>query len=114
MNGQELASLSTKTALSALREPDRFLQETITTARANLDRYVGDATAYAQRQPVKALLFATAVGYVLHMLPLGGIMRMLIRIAVALVKPLAFIYGGAKLWEKVQNSAQSHPTQESP
>ena len=69
-----------------------------------MDRCLSDVTAFARRQPEKALLSALAAGYVLRMLPLMGLARFFIRFALCLLKPAAFIYGGAKLWEKVQNS----------
>jgi hypothetical protein len=95
---------STETALEALREPDQFLQQTVHEARANVNRCLSDVTAFARREPEKALLSALAAGYVLRMLPVTGLARMFIRLALCLLKPAAFIYGGAKLLQKVQNN----------
>jgi len=77
-----------------------------------MDRCMGDAVSYTQREPEKALLSALAAGYVLRLLPLAGIVKMFIRLSLALLKPAAFIYGGAKLWQKAQNGAPSPAVQE--
>ena len=111
---QTSTSSFAETAASALREPDRTLQETAAAARARLDQCVGEAASYARQQPEKALLSALAVGYVLRLLPVMGIARMFLRLALALLKPAALLYGGAKLWQQVQPSGSPRLTQKSP
>jgi len=98
--------------MSALREPDRFVQETVAAARTSLDRCRSDLSAYAQLEPEKALLSALAAGYVLRMLPVAGIVRLLVRLVLGLFKPAALVYGGAKVWEKVRNDAPVKTKQE--
>jgi hypothetical protein len=107
VNTQNKASASTDTLMSALREPDRFLQETVAGARADWERCRSDLTHFAQREPETALLSALAAGYLLRMLPVAGMVRLSVRLALALVKPAALVYGGAKIWEKVRNDAQT-------
>lgn len=85
-----------------IAQPDRFVQETLSSVRAQADRCLTDVTSYARSAPEKALLSAVAGGYVLRMLPLTRILSGLIRLALLLLKPAAFIYGLAKLWQKVQ------------
>jgi hypothetical protein len=89
----------------ALREPDRFLEEILVTARANLERCVGDVAEYARQKPEKALLSAVATGYVLRMLPVTGLLRLFLRFALTLIKPAALIYTGAQFWHKIQPRA---------
>jgi hypothetical protein len=103
---------------SLLRDPDRFLRESATAARANLDRCVADTVAFAQLQPEKALLSAVATGYVLRMLPLFGVVRILVRLSLGLIKPALLIYCGAKALGKLrgyspaesQTEAETAPT----
>jgi hypothetical protein len=85
-----------------LTQPDRFVQETLAEARAQMDRCVTDITSYAQRSPEKALLSALAGGYLLRMLPVTRILGGAIRLGLTLLKPAAFIYGAAKVWQKAQ------------
>lgn len=112
MNPSQASSPATETAVSALRDPDRFLQGVATTARADFDRCLGDAAAFARKEPEKALLSALAVGYVLRILPITSIVRLFFRFVLALLKPAIFIYGGAKLWRTVQPVAPSDSSQE--
>lgn len=91
--------------MSAFADPDRFLKDTYESARTGVDRCVGEAADYAQREPAKALLSALAAGYVLRMLPVGGLVRMLISLLSLLVKPAVLCYGGAKLWKEFQGSS---------
>ena len=41
-------------------------------------------------------------GYLLRMLPLSGILGALTRVILMLLKPVALIYGAAKLWQKAE------------
>ena len=86
---------------SALRDPDRFLVDSVGTARANLNRCISDAAEFARREPEKALGTAVAAGYLLRMLPVAGIISLIVRVALALVRPALVIYSGAKLWQKI-------------
>ncbi len=92
--------------------PDRFIEEKLIAARAGVERCVADAAAFAQLHPEKALLWALASGYMLRMLPTVRILSGLLRVALVVAKPAAFVYGVAKLWQKSQAGATPHSTQE--
>ena len=85
---------------SALQDPEGFIQDNFDNARAGVERSMKDVVAYAQLQPEKALLWAAGSGYLLRMLPLGGILGAFIRLLLALLKPAALVYGGVKVWQK--------------
>ena len=107
MKRQRPASLLKKGLLSTPTEPAGFFQEFVTTARAGLDRRLESAADYARMEPEKALASALAAGYVLRMLPLNGILRVMLRLGLALLKPAALIYGGAKLFERARGRTPS-------
>jgi len=96
----------------ALAQPDRFVQETLAAARAQVERGVTDVTRYARQSPEKALLSALAGGYILRMLPVRCILGGFVRLTLMLLKPAALIYGAAKLWQKTQEGAASRAGQE--
>jgi len=89
-------------SLSAWENPEGFLAENFDAARAGMDRSVKDVAAYTQLQPEKALLWAMGGGYLLRMLPLTGILGGIIRLIFVLLKPAAFLYLGAKVWQKAR------------
>ena len=94
-------------ARAVFSEPDRYIAQAVSGARAKVERSRQGLTAYAQLQPEKALLTAVAVGYALRVLPTTRILRGLVYLILALVKPAALAYGAAKVWQKVQPSAPS-------
>ncbi len=105
MSARHSPPSSADTALSALRDPDRFVRDSVHAVRASADETIAQATSYARRQPEQALLWALAAGYIMRMLPLVGFLRLLVRIAFGLVKPAVALYGGAKLWERLHAPA---------
>lgn len=90
--------------MSALREPDRFVQETAAAARTSCGRCVDDVKEYTRKEPEKAMLSAIAAGYVLRGLPLLRIGGTVVRLLAALVKPVGMVYGGAVMWQKLRNA----------
>ena len=86
---------------AAFSEPDRYISQAVSDARAGIERSRKDLTAYAQLQPEKALLTAVAVGYALRVLPTTRILSGLVHLTLALLKPAALAYGAAKVWQKV-------------
>lgn len=58
-----------------------------------------DAENYVREEPLQAVAYAAAAGYVLRILPLGAIVRSLVKLSLTAVKPLAFLYGAAKTYE---------------
>ena len=95
------------TARAAFSEPDRYIAQAVSGARARVERSRQDLTAYAQLQPEKALLTALVVGYILRVLPTARILRGLVHLMLALLKPAALAYGAAKVWQKLQRAAPS-------
>ncbi|MEI6713205.1 MAG: hypothetical protein WCO60_05595 [Verrucomicrobiota bacterium] len=87
---------------AVLHNPEDFIQENFTAAKASVEKSLNDITAYTQLYPEKALLWAVGGGYLLRMLPLSQILGALIRIMLALLKPAALLYGAAKIWQKAQ------------
>jgi uncharacterized membrane protein len=94
--------------LSALKEPDRFVQDTLAAARAGVDQCVADATHFARTEPIKALAAAGAVGFAIRILPVTRIVNSLFHVALALLKPAVLVYGGAKVWQKMHAGGVTH------
>lgn len=95
-----------ESAATVREQPDHFIQETWTAARHEAERRLTEITTYTRQSPEKALLYALAAGYVLRILPTTQILGGVIRLALLLMKPAAFIYGGAKLWQKTQETVR--------
>lgn len=55
-----------------------------------------------RKNPTKSILYATAAGYGVHLLPVGSILRLPLRLAVSLAKPALLGLGAAKLYDIVQ------------
>lgn len=87
---------------ATLRSPEEFIEESLSNLRASVERSVKDVTAYAQRNPERALLWAAGSGFLLRTLPLPRILCALICFLLALLKPAALIYGAAKILEKAK------------
>jgi len=66
-----------------------------------------EGESYVRQEPWKAVLYASAVGYILRILPLGAIARSFVRILLIALKPAAFLYGAAKTYEILVNSKKS-------
>jgi hypothetical protein len=83
---------------SLLANPDRFMEETYDSAKSTLKEYVDGVSEFTQRNPQQALISAVAVGYALRILPTTRILSGVVGLGLALVKPVALIYGVSKLW----------------
>jgi hypothetical protein len=94
--------------MSALKEPDRFVQDTLAAAHAGVDQCVADATHFARTEPIKALAAAGAVGFAIRILPVTRIVNSLLHVALTLLKPAVLVYGGAKVWQKMHEGAATH------
>ena len=69
-----------------------------------------DGEAFVRDEPMKAVGYALAIGYVLRMLPVLSIFSLFLRFLVTLLKPAALVYGAAKAYElttKPTDDAQS-------
>ncbi len=58
--------------------------------------------------PLTSVLVAGLIGYVLHFLPIGLIVRLKIRIFLALLKPALFLFGAYKLYEFISAQVQAN------
>ena len=85
--------------------PNQSVEESIcekwSETRSTLTEYLKDGESYVRVEPLKAVAFAAAAGYVLRMLPLGLIFTGIIRILLAAIKPAALVYGAAKSYEVI-------------
>src|SRR4051794_37098299 len=85
-------------AQSLLANPDRFMEETYDSAKSTIKEYAEGLSEFTQRNPQQALISAVAVGYALRLLPTTRILSGVVGLGLALVKPVALIYGVSKLW----------------
>jgi hypothetical protein len=67
-----------------------------------LDEVVGQVGEYVRENPGQALLYAFVAGYVLNRLPVGGLLRGLVKLSIFGLKPAMMIYGGTKVYEAIQ------------
>jgi hypothetical protein len=64
-----------------------------------LDDVVDQVTGYVRQNPGQAMLYAFVAGYVLNRLPVGGMMRGLLKLSIFGLKPALFLYGATKAYE---------------
>lgn len=57
------------------------------------------AEAFARREPTKAVASAFGAGFLLHLLPIGAILRALAAVAFALARPALLFLGLQKVWD---------------
>ena len=60
----------------------------------------GRAQEFARHEPAQAVGFAFLAGLILTLLPVGRILSVLLRLALALVRPALLILGAVKLCEE--------------
>ncbi len=60
---------------------------------------------FVRENPSQAVLSAVAAGFVLRLLPLGGIISSLIRLTLFALRPAIFIYGAVALYKHFQQPA---------
>ena len=66
------------------------------------DEVIEQVENYVRQNPGQALLYAFVAGYVLNRLPVGSMMRGLLKLSIFGVKPAMFLYGASKAYEAVQ------------
>jgi len=59
---------------------------------------VAEGEAFVRQEPTKAMIYAVGVGYFLHFLPIGGIVRGVTGVAVWALRPALLVYGAAKMF----------------
>ena len=63
--------------------------------------FVHRTEQYAREEPLKAVGVAFVAGLILTLLPIGGIIAGLVRLALTLVRPALLILGAVKLYEEI-------------
>ena len=61
--------------------------------------WLDEAEAFARREPAKAVVSAVGAGFLLHLLPIGAILRALAAVAFALARPVLIFLGLQKAWD---------------
>lgn len=61
--------------------------------------WLGEAEAFARREPTKAVASAFGAGFLLHLLPVGAILRALAAVAFALARPALLFLGLQRAWD---------------
>ncbi len=68
----------------------------------DMDGLAARTEQYAREEPIRAVSIAFFVGLVLTLLPIGGIIAGLLRLAFGLVRPALLILGATKVYEEIQ------------
>jgi hypothetical protein len=72
--------------------------------REQLDEVFEQVENYVRDNPGQALLYAFVAGYILNRLPVGGMLRGLLKLSFFGVKPALFLYGATKVYEAAQEA----------
>lgn len=59
--------------------------------------------------PLQSVGVAVAAGWVLTQLPIFGILGLVVRVALALLKPSLVVFGGMKAWDLIQARRAENP-----
>jgi len=70
--------------------------------KEHVEDFVGQAEEYVRENPGQALLYAFVAGFVLNRLPLGAILRGLVRVSFLALRPAMFVYGATRLYHAAQ------------
>jgi hypothetical protein len=79
-----------------------FALRTLNYTKEQFEEVVDQTERYVRENPGQALLYAFVAGYLLNRLPLGGILRGLVRLSFFALKPAVLIYGATKLYTALQ------------
>lgn len=71
--------------------------------KGQVDEVLHQVEGYVRENPGQALLYAFVAGYVLNRMPVGGVLRGLVRLSIFGLKPAMLIYGATKLYEASQD-----------
>ncbi len=86
---------------------DETLGKGVQNACQALDATRKDCEEQIRSAPLSSVLVAALIGYVLHFLPIGLIVRLKIRIFLALLRPALLLFGAYKLYEFIAAQAQA-------
>lgn len=67
--------------------------------KGQFDEVLHQVEKYVRQNPGQAMLYAFVAGYVLNRMPVGGILRGLVRLSIFGVKPAVLLYGASKVYE---------------
>ena len=70
--------------------------------KGQMDEVLEQVENYVRENPGQALLYAFVAGYVLNRLPVGGMMRGLLKLSIFGIKPALLVYGASKAYTAVQ------------
>ena len=77
-------------------------------ARGAMEGRLLDGENYVREEPLKAMAYAAAAGYVLRILPITAILRSVIRVLLLALKPAVVVYGAAKAYEIIVSSKKNN------
>jgi ElaB/YqjD/DUF883 family membrane-anchored ribosome-binding protein len=77
-----------------------------TPTQFDFEKAQAQAEDYVRESPSKAVGIAVFAGFVLAMLPIGGIIGALIRLLLFLVRPALMILGVVKVCEEIQRASE--------
>jgi hypothetical protein len=66
------------------------------------EQIVGQTEDYVRANPMQALLYGVAAGFILDRLPIGRIFSMLVRLVFLALKPALLIFGALKIYQATQ------------
>jgi hypothetical protein len=70
--------------------------------KEQVEDIVGQAEEYVRENPGQALLYAFVAGYVLNRLPVGSLIRGLLRLSFLALRPAVLVYGASRLYQASQ------------
>jgi len=92
-----------------MQPPEEFMGDsgaTETKPRFDTDQFAERTADFARQDPMRAIGIAFVGGLILTLLPIGGMVAGLIRLALSLVRPALMILGATKLYDEVQKRQQ--------
>ena len=106
------ASPRSQKSQAPARSPERFIEDKLLEVRGSTQVCLDELAGHARAHPHQALLSAVGVGYLLRVLPTTRLLRVVLRLVFALLKPAVLIYGVSKLWEVSQKSSSESDLRE--
>ena len=70
--------------------------------KEQFDGVLEQTESYVRQNPGQAMLYAFVAGYVLHHIPVRGLVGGLVRLSMMAVRPAVLLYGASKLYQAVQ------------
>jgi hypothetical protein len=82
--------------------PEDIVVRGFNQAKGHVDEVLHQVEKYVRENPGQAMLYAFVAGYVLNRLPVGGVLRGLVKLSLFGVKPAMLVYGATKIYEATQ------------